>query len=196
MDWFISDTHFGHKNIITYCNRPFPDTVSMDAHIISNINSCVQKNDTLWHLGDFCFGRSNAKEFIETATSYRRRIECNNVHLIWGNHDPRYFSKSAREVSKTFGFRHLFKTCMAREQIEVDGIVVDMCHYPKFMDEDVDEEIVYLHGHCHGTLNFKNPRIVHMDVGVDVTNFMPFNLEQIIHEYYGEICGNPEINYF
>lgn len=191
MDWFISDTHFGHQNIIKYCNRPFADTVVMDDSIINNINSCVASGDTLWHLGDFCFGKGNATAFVETTKAYRQRINCENVNLIWGNHDPRYFSKSAREVAKTEGFRQLFKVCMSREQIEVDGIVVDMCHYPKFMDEDVDEQIVYLHGHCHGTLTYKNPRIIHMDVGVDCTNFMPLTLNQIIKEIQ---IGNSKVH--
>lgn len=55
MIWFTADTHFGHKNIIKYCDRPFDSIENMDQTIIGAINNNVQPNDILWHLGDFCF---------------------------------------------------------------------------------------------------------------------------------------------
>lgn len=30
MRWWTSDHHFGHANIIKYCNRPFADTDEMN----------------------------------------------------------------------------------------------------------------------------------------------------------------------
>lgn len=56
MDFLTSDTHLGHKNIITYCHRPFKDTYLMNKAITENWNSVVKPEDTVYHLGDFAFG--------------------------------------------------------------------------------------------------------------------------------------------
>jgi calcineurin-like phosphoesterase family protein len=41
--WFTSDFHFGHFNIIRYCNRPFADTREMNAAILERLNASVKR---------------------------------------------------------------------------------------------------------------------------------------------------------
>lgn len=75
-----SDTHFGHTNVIKYCNRPFRDAEEMDKALIKNWNETVGKNDTVIHLGDFGFcGRERIKEILSQLNG--KKI------LIMGNHD-------------------------------------------------------------------------------------------------------------
>jgi calcineurin-like phosphoesterase family protein len=79
--WFTSDFHFGHFNIIRYCNRPFESTEEMDAHIADRMNAHVKPNDTLYFLGDFCMGS------VEKVAAYRKRLNCKTIHFVEGNHD-------------------------------------------------------------------------------------------------------------
>ncbi len=53
--YFTSDTHFGHKNIIQTCNRPFASVDEMDEAMVARWNQRVGPDDTVFHLGDFCF---------------------------------------------------------------------------------------------------------------------------------------------
>jgi calcineurin-like phosphoesterase family protein len=77
MIFFTSDTHFGHKNIIKFSNRPFYSIEEMDEVLIQNWNNVVGKNDTIYHLGDFCFG--NSKKYLKRLNG--------NIIRIKGSHD-------------------------------------------------------------------------------------------------------------
>lgn len=50
--WFTSDTHFGHKNILRFCKRPWNTVEEMDEGLIQNWNKVVGKDDIVFHLGD------------------------------------------------------------------------------------------------------------------------------------------------
>ena len=54
--FFTADTHWGHRNIIRYCQRPFADVEEMNEALITNWNSTVGKDDIVFHLGDFAMG--------------------------------------------------------------------------------------------------------------------------------------------
>jgi len=44
MIYFTADTHFCHVGIIKQCNRPFPDSKTMNNKMIHSWNSVVYKN--------------------------------------------------------------------------------------------------------------------------------------------------------
>ena len=55
MIYFTADTHFGHNNVIQFCDRPFASVEEMDEAMIQNWNERVTGNDTVYILGDMFF---------------------------------------------------------------------------------------------------------------------------------------------
>ena len=53
MNLYISDLHFGHKNVIGFDHRPFIDTDEMDHCLIKLWNTRVQPDDHVYVVGDF-----------------------------------------------------------------------------------------------------------------------------------------------
>lgn len=78
--FITSDTHFSHENIIKYCNRPFSTVEEMNEEMIRRWNETVRKDDIVWHLGDFCFGKK------ENIAKILPRLN-GRINLILGNHD-------------------------------------------------------------------------------------------------------------
>lgn len=154
--WFTSDTHYGHKNVIKYCNRPFATVEEMDETMIANYNSVVQNNDTVYHIGDYCF----SKDGVNIA----RRLK-GNKFLIEGNHDH-----INPELAK------FFKEISQYKEIRWEGEKIIMCHYAFRVWNKSHHGSWNLHGHSHNTLP---PIGKQLDVGVDVHNFFPISFEQV-----------------
>ena len=78
--WFTSDTHFGHENIIRYCNRPFNSLRMMDEVLANNWNARVKNDDIVIFLGDFCFrGESKPSVYLDKLNGH--------ITFLRGNHD-------------------------------------------------------------------------------------------------------------
>ncbi len=159
MIYVTADTHFGHTNILKYCERPFHTIEEMDQCILNNINQRVKPNDILWHLGDFSFGNQSG---------YRNKIKCKNISLIRGNHDfqvhRNYLSTMFQHVDD---IRILRDTC---------GIFV-MCHYAMKVWPHRHHGAYHIFGHSHGKLN--DPEHYSMDVGVDVNGYRPLSIVEV-----------------
>lgn len=78
--FFISDTHFGHANILKFEPelRPFKTIEEHDQFIIVEWNARVGKNDVVYHLGDVAF-RGFDITLLNELNGHKR--------LILGNHD-------------------------------------------------------------------------------------------------------------
>ena len=57
MNYYISDTHFGHKSVLTFDQRPFTTLTEMETVLITNWNNKVTNQDTVYILGYFSFGK-------------------------------------------------------------------------------------------------------------------------------------------
>ena len=82
MNLYISDTHFGHRNVINFDNRPFLDVDEMDRILIKLWNSRVAPDDNVYIVGDFAYQNEKPEEWY---LKYLR----GHKHLIIGNHDSK-----------------------------------------------------------------------------------------------------------
>lgn len=162
MIWFISDTHYHHKNIVQGVSewtdksgcRPHATLESHDNWIVSIINDRVGRMDTLYHLGDWSFGgKDKIKEF-------RDRLNCEKVHLILGNHDHHIAEGFGRRMGQTL----LFESCQHYKELAVGGQQLVLMHYPIESWNNLERGSIHLHGHVHGQGSFIQGRV---DVGVD-----------------------------
>jgi calcineurin-like phosphoesterase family protein len=77
--FLLSDTHFFHQRIIEFCRPQYKTTEEMNEAIVDNWNRTVTKRDTVWLLGDVCFGHARNLNIL-------RRLQ-GTKNLIMGNHD-------------------------------------------------------------------------------------------------------------
>ena len=162
--WFSSDHHFGHANIINYCNRPFASVWEMDEALIYNHNKVVSPNDLVYFLGDFTFYK-DAGQVNEILHKMNGRKT-----LVMGNHDEDFhFDLSGWAFVH---FRH--------EEVEflTSKFPCTLNHFPMLSWNQSHRGAFHLHGHTHGGLPF-DPTIRRIDVGVDCWDYTPVNAQTL-----------------
>ena len=151
MNMFVtSDLHFNHKSILKFCanTRPFADLDDMKQKLVDEINTLCDPLDTLCHLGDLYFGKSQ-----EELRELLSQIKC-RLRFIRGNHDHSNHVK----VMKEFG--------LVDDYLEYkhNGTFIVMSHYPMTFWNKAHYGSIMLHGHTHGTHQATGRSI---DVGYD-----------------------------
>ncbi len=165
--FFTSDTHFGHANIIKYCNRPFSNIREHDEELIRRWNSVVTNTDTVYHLGDFSF--VNASSIIE-------KLNFAQLVFIYGNHDKQMQHFMTAHALTRGPKRPMFAKSFLEQKI--DGINFTFCHYALRVWNKSHHGAYHLYGHSHGTLP-DDPNSLSFDVGVDCHNYTPISLEEV-----------------
>jgi len=166
VNYYISDPHFGHANIIKFCSRPFKNVEEMNEALVENWNSVVKHDDTVYCMGDF--GRPPAK--------FAHRLN-GHIILIMGNHDK-----------ETQCIGH-FNEIVTYKQIEIDGKPVNLKHYPykentgkfdqKFINRALADDGNWLiHGHVHNSAPFRTGKSI--NVSVEHINYTPISEDEII----------------
>lgn len=178
--FFTSDTHFGHKNIIKYCNRPFNSVEEMNDTLIKNWNSVVKENDIVFHLGDFGF--IGIQEFKRIKNQLNGKI-----YLITGNHDRKMLNDGVIK------FLNFFEYIGPELYINIDGQKIYLNHKPYLCFDGsygrTDKTWTWqLFGHVHSGPNTMTgldcQRLVHLfptqyDVGVDNNSFTPISFKEV-----------------
>jgi calcineurin-like phosphoesterase family protein len=171
-DHLYSDPHFGHFNIIKYCNRPFKDTDHMTEELIRRYNSLVGIDDSVLWLGDCFFSAESAQTILPRLNGYK--------WLLRGNHDKR--------VSDLKFLRAGFESVYSLHFTSFVGeFPVRYSHYPfEGSSEDKrylnlrpprEDNVTLIHGHTHQPCRLTPKGTVH--VGVDAWDYGPAPYDEV-----------------
>lgn len=160
--WIISDTHFGHKNIVKYQKRPETHETIMLSEWIRR----VRDTDQILHMGDVFLGRRGDWAAIISRMPGEK-------FLIKGNHD-----KAARHLYDQAGFTIIAPFCCRRYAFT---------HRPISKQFPAPKEWVWhtnIHGHTHSGLHRVDEGTplegkTYINVSADVTDLAPLQLGSI-----------------
>jgi calcineurin-like phosphoesterase family protein len=163
--FLISDTHFGHSNILTFKKkdgsflRPdFKNIKDHDLELIKRWNYVVKPEDKVYHLGDV--GLSNFPHIKNIFDALN-----GNKVLIKGNHDNLKLSQYA-QIFRDIRAYHI-----------LDKIILS--HVP-IHPESLSRWKGNVHGHLHEN-KLEDSR--YMNICVEHTNFTPIDFEEV-REYF------------
>jgi calcineurin-like phosphoesterase family protein len=158
--YFTSDHHFGHAGALGLYRRPYASVAEMDRQMIDWWNMVVGPEDEVWHLGDFAFRQRPARVASLLKALHGRK------RLITGNNDD-------AAVIGCDGWESI----QPYAEVNIDGMHLVLCRYPFRTWRNMGKGWANLHGHSHGRLK---PLPRQFDVGVEVWNFRPVQLAEVI----------------
>lgn len=185
--FFTADLHLGHANIIKYAGRPElrsddlnPDgswvseelkekrAKQMNERLIAKWNSRVKPEDTVYHLGDFCYkGRERGVDGERTkAQEWLARLNGTKV-MILGNHDAN--NSLSRGLDIAFMAAGGLQLCLVHDPSSVSAAT----------SQHLYDVIVCGHVHTAWSTKWVNGSFA-VNVGVDMRKYAPVRLDELI----------------
>lgn len=175
-NYYISDLHIEHANVIQFDSRPFKNITDMFLKIKENWNNRVTDKDTVYILGDFIWAK---EPYWAEYVSQLNGIKV----LILGNHDPKEFSRKTKS---------LFKDIRDRYEIADNGRHVIMSHFPIMCYKgDYNPDCYMLYGHVHNTREAEYTRIFRDIIRKNINGTKGEPLGQCLHVG----CMEPYMDY-
>ena len=163
--YFITDPHFGHHNLLTFkdeagkLTREFKNIEEHDNLIIENINAVVRPCDKLFVLGDVAMNRKCISTMDRIIT--KKRI------LIRGNHD----------IFKLRDYTPYFTDVRAYKMMPKHGIMFS--HIPVHPCQLEGRFTLNIHGHRHQN-EIDDKR--YMNICPEIIGYNPISLEEILEK--------------
>ena len=180
--WWTSDQHYGHANIIRYCERPFTDVEAMNQAMVDRWNDVVSDSDEVWIVGDLVMGDLETNLRCHVSLLKGRKI------LVPGNHDVcwQHRSKGPRRIADYLDLGGIARIVNDPRPVMLAGQQVLINHFPYVLDPQYDTKFMrhrpddnggwLLHGHIHEKWRQSGRQI---NVGVDAWGFAPVSDETL-----------------
>lgn len=137
----------------------------MDYDLRENWNDKVGPKDTVYHLGDFCWGKADIEHNIPKLNG--------NIILLPGNHDNRKFLDVYRNLGVTIREPHFYKE---------NKVKIWLSHYAHLIWPEMHYGSRHLYGHSHGSSE-KHTKGLCFDVGVDCTDYSPLSFQEVMDRF-------------
>lgn len=186
--FFSSDQHYGHRNVVKFCNRPYADEKEMGKALTDNWNSVVSNDDIVVTMGDlFWFQDSHAiKKCIE-------KLNGKDIYIVLGNHDKREAFR--RITDERFhildGISHIYLRCEDENRWYQKTFEIVCSHYPLMTWAHRERGSINLFGHIHSGPRRPDDEVdqnlplwtgQQLDVGVDNQEFTPVSFEDVLFQ--------------
>ena len=169
MNYYISDLHIGHKNVLGFDGRPFSSIEENDTEIMRRWNEKVCSDDTVYILGDFCYRNEKPAEW------YLQKLRGHKI-LIQGNHDGPLL-----ENPKAM---HYFEGVEKMMHVQDGNTHICLCHFPIAEWNGFYHGTWHIYGHIHAhvdaTAEFMRTREHALNAGCMINNYTPASFRELV----------------